>query len=273
MICKGCKKDLLDSEFYGKHCYDKNGKDRGYIHKKCKRCIMLNKGVKNIGQHESQIKIFESGNWKCCTCKIIKPLTEFCSNRSYWTKHNASCRKCMFESHSGFYQNAKENISKSYLNIWIHQQWQIPSSIITDELRKTAKEIVLARRATKKMFHFNGMKFCKREFAVYLNKKYGISIHRTEKRIEMGKNEKECLISEKELRSARSKPLIFIDTKTNKTLRFKGIKYAQRGMNIGDAMIRECLLSGEPTRLYNNSKTKSTYFIHYDKREKIAARI
>lgn len=136
---------------------------------RCRDCVMKQMGVIEIGKQRFSNRIADKGLRRCSICKDIKPLTEYTgSKKSYLGKSN-TCYECS---------------------------------------RKLLLEFTKNRRLKnrKPNYFIDGKDFVKKtEFARYVNVTYGIPISTTMKRIQDGKTEEQCKLSQYEMRSLRFK--------------------------------------------------------------------
>jgi len=191
--CSLCntEKDLSNFYFVKKH---------DNYHSCCKQCFAKHnsKAKSEYGvliyrrQEHEQLK--KEGKQKCTGCSKIKSITEFGKSR-----HQLHCKECVSKDMKSYVDAEREKMSDSYVNQLIRGRYNIPTSMITDDLREVTRLDYLIRKETENGYEYDGRKFSQIGLGRYLNEKYGISVARTQIRIIRGDaTVEECLLSRKE---------------------------------------------------------------------------
>jgi hypothetical protein len=247
--CTKCHKKLPIKEFYIKDKY--TGKRSGY----CRDCQMREANVLEIGKLRFADKILKKGFRRCSVCKEIKPLTEYSKSKSGYGGYSNNCYECSNRLHSEFLQKQKEIIGGFYVKQYVLSKYGV--RISDDEIENYRHEI---RENRKPKYFIDDKSFITiRDFARYIERKYGNPITMTEKRIMKGKTEDECKLTESEMRSlAYTKGKIKVtDTISGKTFDFKNTRDKRLLKMFSTSAITKAIKTGEPTRITKLSKYKN----------------
>lgn len=223
----------------------------------CRDCGMKKRGVKEVGKQRFAYEIIDKGFKRCGICKTIKPINKFTKNKGKFKELSGHCYECSKDLVSKYRIEQRENLGDWYVREWAKTNYGI-TEFSDETIEKYRNEIREKRKP--KLFLDNKRFYTISEFAIYIKKKYGNPITMTEKRISMGKTEKECTLSEKEMRSkSRTKNVKITDTINGKVFLFDGItkntKEIQKMFSI--RVVQHALKTGELTKITNRSKYKN----------------
>lgn len=189
--CNKCFFKQPINEFYVKN------KETGRRSNSCRDCQMKNDGVVELGKQRFSDVIFKKGFRRCSACKNIKPLNDFTKNRSNAGGIANTCYKCSKKLHDDYIKEGRDNLTDFYVREYGKRNGVKKFNIkIIESLRN---EIIESR---KDKYFLDGKSFLTMEdFAEYIFKEYGNPLTMTKKRINEGKTEKDCVLSENEMRS------------------------------------------------------------------------
>ncbi len=100
-MCKKCGEEQPIKEFY---LVDK---DTGRRSTSCRNCKIKMAGCIEVGKYRYAVKLFHKGFRRCLECKITKPLTDFCKNKSSFGGYSNTCRDCSTKVHCDFIDKKK----------------------------------------------------------------------------------------------------------------------------------------------------------------------
>lgn len=248
-ICITCNKEYPLDNFYER-------KESGTYRRECKECLLKREGVQDVGKLTNRIELAKSGLRYCSICKELKNLdTDFANSKTGYLGKSNTCKKCNYELHSKYQQEQKENIGDFYVKQYALSKYGI--RISEDEIENYRQEI---KENRKPKYFIDDKSFTTiRDFARYIERKYGNPITMTEKRIMEGKTEDECKLSESEMRSlAYTKGKIKVtDTVSGKTFEFKNTSDKRLLKMFSTSAITKAIQTGEPTRITKLSKYKN----------------
>lgn len=223
--CKMCQFEQPITEYYI------HNKETGRRNARCRDCILKQMGVVEIGKIRFSEKIFDKGFRRCSICKDIKPLEMYDRNGKYKGNISPTCKECNY------------TLSRKFI---------------------TAKRD--ERRSKRKPKHIlDGHEFfTSMDFANHILTVYGNAIDGTLARLASGKTEKECTISEYDMRSsAYTKGSIkVVDTVTGKERTFKNTLDKELKKMFSTSAITLAVKTGRPTTVTKLSKYPNPCTIH-----------
>jgi len=251
--CVKCGKEQPIQEFY---VADIN---TGRRKKSCRDCQMKAADVIEIGKLRFSEKILGKGFRRCSVCKDIKPLEAFKKNKNQYKGVSNNCYDCSRKLHKDFVDRQTEEIGVFYI-----KQYGIRKGVVdfTDEVMQQLKQEIIESRKPK--YFIDGLEFVTvADFARYIKKEYGLPITTTEKRISEGKNEQDCKLSEREMRSiAYTQGKIKVtDTVTGEVFEFNNTADEKLNKMFSKSAITKGIKTGEKTRITGLSKYKNPCII------------
>lgn len=249
--CSKCNISQDLTEFYFKN------RAKGRLSNKCRTCESKEAGVIFIGKNKYHKELREKGLIKCSDCQNIKTKENYSLNKTANFGYVQICKECCNIRHSKYIENAKENLTDSFLKQYLKANYNLNVKDATPELLEIAELEIRIKREPK--YFLDGISFVTlRDFAIYVQNNYGMGIHSTEARIRAGHTEKQCTVSESEHRSeftSKSKgKVIVIDIETNETKIFNNRTELRYKYNISAHVITRCIENGEIRKPYKNSK-------------------
>lgn len=248
--CKKCGKTQAIEEYYVKNA-------RGRRATSCRDCQMKRSGVIEIGKLRFAFKIADKGFRRCSVCKDTKPLTEFKKNAGQYLGISNNCYDCANKLHSQFVKKQQETIGTSYIKEYGKLQG---IRYFNDEIIEKLKLEILDKRKPK--YFVDEKKFVTiAEFSRYIEKVYGLPITMTNKRIQEGKTEEECKLTEYEMRvlkSGSNKGQIKVtDTVTGEIFEFNNSSDIGLLKMFSTSAILRCIKTGDKTTITALSKYKN----------------
>ncbi len=253
--CNRCFKKQSIEEFYLQN------KNTGRRSLSCRDCQMKRAGVLEIGKGRFSKKILAKGFRRCTICKNTKPLTEY--NRSKRPESNGylfTCKPCGYRLSRKLIVSSREEIGDFFVKQYALKKYGL-RIIQACDYEKYRQEIIENR---KPKYFLDGKSFTTlRGFAKYIQGKYDLPITMTEKRINEGKNEQDCKMTEKETRSkAYTKGRIkVVDTITKEVFYFKNTRDEGLREMFSVNTITASIKNGKPTRITSLSKYKNPCII------------
>lgn len=192
--CKRCGIEQPITEFY----FHKNRNGKKYRVHTCRDCILKADGVVEIGKTRFSMAILKKGFRRCCTCKNIKPLTEFVNTTWKYAKGKSfECYECSHNRVHDYQKLQKETVGDFYVRQYALRHYGV-GELTDDEYEKYRNEILEGR---KPKYFVDGLEFVTLvNFAEYIMNKYGVPITSTEARIRAGHSEDMCKLTEREFR-------------------------------------------------------------------------
>lgn len=260
MICVKCHIEKPVTDFYYKD------KKTGRLATQCKRCHAVSVGIVNIGQHQKNKSLLESGKITCSDCKEVKPLSSFTKNKSYHNGYATVCYQCVQNRLRDYRNSHKEKTGVFYLKIFARQNYGVKHSDATPEILEIAKLHLQAKRALR--YYLDGLEFkTQNGFAEYVEGKYGVPVYTTVARINNGYSEQQCAIPKHDFRSqygGRSKGRVKVtNISTGAVQIFTSRQMVIEGLKLSYEAINRSLLTGEIRKPYCNSRNKDTLKIEY----------
>lgn len=226
----------------------------------CRDCQMRAEGIVEIGKFRFSKKIFEKGFRRCSICKDTKPITEYYQKENAFGGRSHSCKNCNYQLTQKFIKSQKEEIGLFHVKQYGKRNYGIvefDENIIT----KLKNEII---ENQKPKYFVDGKSFVTiKEFARYIENKYGLPIGTTEKRISAGRTEEQCKLTESQMRSiAYTQGKIKVtDTITGEVFEFNNTADERLIKMFSRATITRCIKTGEKTRITSLSKYKNPCII------------
>lgn len=248
--CNKCGISQPIEEFYVRN-------DTKKRRKSCRDCQMKVRGVVEIGKQRFSAEILSKGFRRCSICKTIKPLTDYNKSKDRYGGHSNNCYECNHRNLKKFQQKGCKEINDWYVREYGKRNGikKFNKAII----QKLREEIIESRKP--KYFIDNYEFVTIRDFAIYIKKKYGHPITMTEKRINKGKTEEQCKLSEREMRilySGTNKGRIKVtDTVTNKVYFFDNTSDPNISKIINKSSLLGLLKRGGVSRVTSLSKSKN----------------
>jgi len=251
--CNECFKCLSIDEFYIRD------KITGRRNHKCRDCLMRQMGVIEIGKQRFAFKIFDNGFRRCSICKDIQPLINFPKNRGQYKGVSNTCKKCAMHLHKEFIYSQRATLGDSYVKQ--HSTWNGISLKTKEEKAKYRKKILESRNPK---YFLDGKEFFSiNAFARYVETVYKVGFHSVCKRINSGKTEKECTMSEHDMRSrAYTKGRIKLtDIKTNKKWVFINTCDPKLSKLLSGSSVQKGLRTKFPVGGYRGSKHPNPFLV------------
>lgn len=252
-VCIKCNREQPIQEFY---IADKN---TGRRKKSCRDCQMKDADVIEIGKLRFAKKILDKGFRRCSVCKQIKPITDYTKSRTGYRGYSNNCYECSNKLHGKYIRKQQEEIGLFYI-----KQYGLTKGIseFNDEVIKQLRLEIIENRKPK--YFIDGLEFVTvRDFARYIEQKYGLPITMTEKRIADGKTEEQCKLTESKMRSiAYTHGKVKVtDTVTGEVFEFNNTRDDGLLKMFSISAITKGIKTGEKTRITALSKYKNPCII------------
>lgn len=253
--CNRCWKTQPIKEFYIRN------KATGARRLSCRDCLIKQQGCIEVGKLRFAKKIANKGFRRCSDCKQILPLTKFNRQKNVYKGRQHVCYDCMHKRVKEYVNKQKKEIGDFYI-----RQYGLLKGItkFTKKIKAQLKEEIIKRRSAK--YFIDGQEFVTlADFARYIENKYGLPVTTTEKRIQDGKTEEECKLSEHEMRKKYSGTIkgkvVVTDTVTGEVFEFNNTKDENLFKMFSLSTITRCIKTGEKTKTAKNSKYSNPCFI------------
>ena len=252
-ICHKCNIQQDLSEFY---CKDKK---TGRLSNKCRTCEAIEHGVVFIGKNKYHKDLRDAGLIKCSDCKKIQPIKNYNLNKTATFGYSQVCKSCCNVRHKTYVEDAKENLTPSFLKQYLKSNYNLDVKDATPELLDIARLEIQIKREPK--YFLDGKSFVTiQDFARYVRDNYGMGIYSTEARIRAGHTERQCTVPEHEHRSefvGRNKGKVIVEDMETKDVKiFNNRSFLMKEYHIAVDVITRCIETGEIRRPYLNSKNR-----------------